>query len=172
MKSQKSFIRVLVAAGVIATSFIEISPVMALNTTQPTSRQVSITATDQYKIDYAAYKVAIEAWNVARSQQIADFLATRNAYTALLLSNQAARLEIAKEKIATITAANNSYAAAIVKNPTAAIRKGLLNARNVAISVATAKAKRELAALPLLGARSLWPVATPRPTKPVKPVTP
>lgn len=172
MKRNRKATIAILASGLIVSSMVGMSSSNALTVAATTGHQTNVTAMEQYKIDYAAYKVAIAAWNVNRAQQIADFMSARNAYNALILSNQAARLEIAKEKIAAITEANSTYAAQILKASTAAMKKGLLTARNAKIAVAVAKAKRELAALPVLGPKPIWPVAAPRPVKPIKPVTP
>ena len=169
-RNRKATIAIL-ASGLILSSTVGVSSSSALTAAVIGNHQASITAMEQYKIDYAAYKLAIAAWNVTRTQQLADFMTARNAYLALQLSNQTARLEIAKEKNAAITAANAEYAAQILKASTAASKKGLLTARNSKIAAAVAQAKRGLAALPVLGPKQVWPVASPRPVKPIKPVT-
>jgi len=172
MKVEKKLISVVITAGVITASIIQISQANALGNSQPIIRTFNVTAMDQYKLDYAAYKDALVAWNVNRNQQIASYMDARNAYSALALSNQKARLQISEIKITAITDANNAYAAAILKTSNAASRKGLLTARNAKILAASSEANRAVAALPALGTKPVWPVAAPRPVKPVKPVTP
>ena len=171
MKIEKKLISSIIVVGVIATSFFELAPAMALTSVPAFTHTMSVTTMDQYKVDYAAYKIALAAWNVNRNQQIASYMDLRNSYSALLLSNQKARLDISAARIEAVTAANNAYSAAILKTTSAATRKGLLTARNAKIATANDQAKRALAALPVLGSKPLWPAAVARPVKPVKPVT-
>jgi len=170
MKRNRKVPITILVSGLIASSIIGISTSSAL-TVASSKNETRVTALDQYKADYAAYKAAIISWNANRVQQIATFMDTRNKYLALMLSNQSARLEISKERVATVTAANSEYATEVVKATTATAKKSLLTTRNSTITAATALAKSKLAALPVLGAKPVWPAAQPRPVKPTKPAT-
>jgi len=159
---------IVIAATLLSGSMIGISSSQAVTST-PAKHFASATTQETYKADYAAWLVSVHAWNMARVQQIAAHLDARNAYAALMISNRGARLAIDSARVSAVTLANNIYASAILKAPTNAVKASLLKVRTASIAAAVATSTAALAALPPLGTKPVWPVASPRPVKPAKP---
>jgi len=123
-----------------------------------------------YKINYAAWLVAVRAWNAARTLEVANHVAARGVYSSLLLSNKTATNAIVALRLSLMTAANNTYQAAYLTTTNATKRAAYLKVRTTAYAAATAQATASIAALPVIGAKPVWPATAPRPVKPVKPV--
>ena len=147
----------------IATAQALVTPTATIASSNAT------TALATYKIDYAAWLVSLKAWNAARALEVTNHVVARGTYSSLVLSNKTAITAIPALRLSLMTAANNVYQAAYLTTTNVATRAAYLKVRTTAYAAATAQATASIAALPVIGAKPVWPVAAPRPVKPVKP---
>ena len=124
----------------------------------------------EYKVEYAAWLAASKAWNVTRAEQVATHIAERVVYAKALASDHVARVAIVAARTTALADARQTYLDAAATSTNPALRAKWLSVRTAAYAAIIASAEVQLAALPVLGPKPVWPVAAPRPVKPLKQV--
>jgi len=125
----------------------------------------------EYKVEYVAWLAATKAWNATRVQQVADQMIVRADYKKAALTAHLAIEAIVAARTTALAAARQTYLDQAATSTNALFRARILSVRTTSYAVIIAAAQVQMEALPVLGPKPVWPVAAPRPIKPVKPAT-
>jgi len=159
---------VLVLSGTLFASVIGAAPSHAVIAVSNNHSAKAMTMAE-YKVEYAAWIAASKAWNVTRVQQVADHLVARADFKKAAVASQLAMKAILATRTTALAAARQTYLDQAATSTNPVLRARFLSVRTTAYAVIIASAVVQMEALPVLGPKPTWPVAAPRPIKPVKP---
>ena len=157
-------------SSALAASALVAAPSQAVPISSPTTASADVLTMLEYKVEYAAWLAASKAWNVTRAEQVATHIAERVVYAKALASDHVARVAIVAARTTALADARQTYLDAAATSTNPALRAKWLSVRTAAYAAIIASAEVQLAALPVLGPKPVWPVAAPRPVKPLKQV--
>jgi len=159
---------VLVLSGTLLASVIGAAPSHAVIAVSSNHSAKTMTMAE-YKVEYVAWLAATKAWNATRVQQVADHLVARADYKKAAVASQLAIKAILATRTTALAAARQTYLDQAATSTNPVLRARFLSVRTTAYAVIIAAAVVQMEALPVLGLKPTWPVAAPRPIKPVKP---